>query len=285
MGNNEMTTIDNDMDQLVSAFNDDDTSTLMELTGQAKAQSNNAGLSRLNINYDTETDDGVALSRGQWKIFVDGEYLYANEVYIRPILRTFEWSVYDMEQGTFSCKSVQKPTLSGEFPDTMAGNKCGRLPYKEEELLAEDDPLKVKSRSATCNQVIYGQINGKFTKATGEKVDITDHPFVSYFKRSGFKPIREFIDSLTRQKKIMQKVVIKLTTARMKTGSVTYWIPVPTLHKSVDVSDADKALMKDFAETVKGHNENVLNQFREAQKLISPSEEQDLSADFNAKSA
>jgi isochorismate hydrolase len=114
---------------------------------------------------------------------------------------------------------------------------------------------------------------------------IKDRPFVSYFKRSGFKPIRDFIDSLTRQKKIMQKVIIKLTTARMKTGSVTYYIPVPTLHKTVEVSDADKALMKDFAETVKGHNENVLNQHREALKLISPSEEQDLSADFNAKSA
>jgi len=282
---NEMKTMDTEMDQLVSAFDNDDTSTLMELTGQAKITSGNTGLTRLNINYDTETDDGTALTRGQWKIFVDGEFLYASEVHIRPILRTFEWSVYDMDAGTFSCKSVQKPTLSGEFPDSLAGNKCGRLPYKEEELLAEDDPLKVKSRSAVCNQVIYGQITGDFKKATGEKMAIKDRPFVSYFKRSGFKPIRDFIDSLTRQKKIMQKVIIKLTTARMKTGSVTYYIPVPTLHKTVEVSDADKALMKDFAETVKGHNENVLNQFREAQKLISPSEEQDLSADLNAKSA
>ena len=282
---NEMKTMDTEMDQLVSAFDNDDTSTLMELTGQAKITSGNTGLTRLNINYDTETDDGTALTRGQWKIFVDGEFLYASEVHIRPILRTFEWSVYDMDAGTFSCKSVQKPTLSGEFPDSLAGNKCGRLPYKEEELLAEDDPLKVKSRSAVCNQVIYGQITGDFKKATGEKIAIKDRPFVSYFKRSGFKPIRDFIDSLTRQKKIMQKVIIKLTTARMKTGSVTYYIPVPTLHKTVEVSDADKALMKDFAETVKGHNENVLNQHREALKLISPSEEQDLSADFNVKSA
>ena len=29
---NDMTTIDNDMDNLVSAFNDDDTATFMELT-------------------------------------------------------------------------------------------------------------------------------------------------------------------------------------------------------------------------------------------------------------
>ena len=279
-----MTTIGNEMDQLVSAFSDDDTATFMELTGQAKSTSN-VGLPRLNINYDTETDDGVALTRGSWKMFLDGEFLYAKEVFIRPILRTFEWSVYDMEQGTFTCKSVQKPTLSGEFPDTSAGNKCGRLSAKEEELLSDDDPLKVKSRSAVCNQVIYGQVSGAFTKADGTKVDVKDKPFVSYFKRSGFKPIRDFIDSLTRQKKIMQKVMIKLTTSRVKSGSVTYYIPVPTLHSEVQVSDSDKSLMKDFSETVKAHNENVLIQHREAQKLISPSEEQDLSADFDAKSA
>ena len=279
-----MTTIGNEMDQLVSAFSDDDTATFMELTGQAKSTSN-VGLPRLNINYDTETDDGVALTRGSWKMFLDGEFLYAKEVFIRPILRTFEWSVYDMEQGTFTCKSVQKPTLSGEFPDTLAGNKCGRLSAKEEELLSDDDPLKVKSRSAVCNQVIYGQVSGAFTKADGTKVDVKDKPFVSYFKRSGFKPIRDFIDSLTRQKKIMQKVMIKLTTSRVKSGSVIYYIPVPTLHSEVQVSDSDKALMKDFSETVKAHNENVLIQHREAQKLISPSEEQDFTADFDAKSA
>jgi hypothetical protein len=256
----------------------------MELTGQAKATSN-VGLPRLNINYDTETDDGTALTRGSWKMFIDGEFIYAKDVLIRPILRTFEWSVYDMEQGTFSCKSVQKPTLAGEFPDSSAGNKCGRLSLKEEEVLKDDDPLKVKSRSAVCNQVIYGQISGDFTKADGTKVDIKDKPFVSYFKRSGFRPIRDFIDGLTRQKKIMQKVVIKLATSRVKSGSVIYYVPVPTLHSEVQVSDTDKTLMKDFSETVKAHNENILIQNREALKLISPSEEQDLSADFNVKSA
>jgi len=283
MESNEIT-IKDEMDQLVSAFDSDDTATFMELTGQAKATAN-IGLPRLNINYDTETDDGVTLTRGSWKMFVDGEFIYAKEVFIRPILRTFEWSVYDMEQGTFTCKSVQKPTLAGEFPDTMAGNKCGRLSLKEEETLKDDDPLKVKSRSAVCNQVIYGQISGDFNKADGTKVDIKDKPFVSYFKRSGFKPIRDFIDSLTRQKKIMQKVSIKLATSRVKSGSVIYYVPVPTLHSEVQVSDADKTLMKDFSETVKAHNENVLIQNREALKLISPSEEQDLSADFNVKSA
>ena len=283
MESNEIT-IGNEMDKLVSAFNDDDTATFMELTGQAKATSN-VGLPRLNINYDTETDDGVTLTRGSWKMFLDGEFIYAKDVLIRPILRTFEWSVYDMEQGTFSCKSVQKPTLSGEFPDTLAGNKCGRLSAKEEETLSDDDPLKIKSRSAVCNQVIYGQVSGDFTKADGTKVDVKDKPFISYFKRSGFKPIREFIDSLTRQKKIMQKVVIKLATSRVKSGSVVYYVPVPTLHSEVQVSDTDKALMKNFSETVKAHNENVLNQHREALKLISPSEEQDLSADFDVKSA
>jgi len=273
------------MDAIVAAFNSDDAEALMQASGQGGNSNRQVGLPRININYDAETEDGKSLTRGSWKMFVDGEFIYAKEVFIRPILRTFEWSVWDMEQGTFSCKSVQKPPLSGEFPDTQAGNKCGRLPKKEEEILSDDDPLKLKSRSATCNQVIYGQVSGDFVKANGDPAKMDNHPFVAYFKRSGFKPIREFIDGLTRQKKIMQKVVIKLATGRVKSGSVVYYIPVPSLHKEVEVLDTDKTLMKDFSETVKAHNENVLNQFREAQKLISPSEEQDLSADFNAKSA
>ena len=62
---------------------------LMELTGQKSAQRSKEGLSRLNINYDTETDDGVTLTRGDWKMMYEGEMVYAKEVSIRPILRTF----------------------------------------------------------------------------------------------------------------------------------------------------------------------------------------------------
>ena len=105
---------------------------LMNLTGQSTTSKSNQGLSRLNINYDVETEDGQTLTRGDWKMMYEGEMVYAKSVLIRPILRTYEWSVFDPELGNFKCKSVQKPTMSGDFPDTEGGNKCGRLSPQEE---------------------------------------------------------------------------------------------------------------------------------------------------------
>ena len=91
---------------------------------------------------------------------------------------------------------MQKTSLSGMFPDTTGGNKCGRLTRDEEDRLSKDDLAYLHSRSVVCNQVIYAKISGSFTTAEGTAVDVVDQPVVAYFKRSGFKPISDFIDSL-----------------------------------------------------------------------------------------
>ena len=283
---NNLQTIDAEMNNIVDAFSADDNLALMQASGQHNTGGDRReGLSRLNINYDTETEDGQTLTRGDWKMFYDGEYVYTKEVYLRPILRTFEWSQFNAEEGNFSCKSVQKPTMTGDFPDTEGGSKCGRLLSSDEEKLGEDDPLRLKSRSAVCNQVIYGIASGDFVKGNGEKVKVEGHPVVAYFKRSGFIPISSFINSLTKQRKIMQKCVIKIGTQRQKKGSVTFWIPVPSLSSETDITDNDKELMKKFAETVKSHNENIMNQYRDAVKLVSPAKDDDLAGDFNVAHA
>jgi hypothetical protein len=274
-----------DMDAIVSAFNNDDAEALMEASGQGGNSNRQVGLPRININYDAETEDGQTLPRGAWKMYLDGRFIYAEKVTFRPILRTFEYSVWDQESGTFSSKSVQKPTLSGMFPDTTGGNKCGRLTREEEDRLPKDDIAYLNSRAVVCNQVLYGKISGDFKTADGTSVKIEDQPVVAYFKRSGFKPISDFIGGLSKQKKLMQKCEISLTTHRHKNGSVTFWTPVPALEKEVDITDQDKELMGLFAETVKGHNENVMNQHREAVKLLADDDDIDLAADFEDANA
>ena len=132
-------TMSTDMDNIVASFGSDETA-FMELTGQA-ATPKSEGLSRLNINYDTETEDGETLTRGDWKMMYLGEMVYAKEILIKPILRTFEWSIFDAEQGVFSSKSVQKPTMSGDFPDTEGGNNMLYLPL--------DKPGQVSSGSSS----------------------------------------------------------------------------------------------------------------------------------------
>jgi len=274
-----------DMDAIVNAFNNDDMETFMEASGQGGNSNRQVGLPRLNINYDAETEDGQTLPRGAWKMYLDGRFIYAEEVKVRFILRTFEYSLWDQETGTFSSKSVQKPTLSGMFPSTDGINKAGRLTREEEEALSKDDPAYLRSRAVVCNQVIFGKISGDFRTADGTEVKVEDQPVVAYFKRSGFKPIGDFISNLAKQKKLMQKCVISLKTHRHKNGTVTFWTPVPALVDEVSITQEDKDLMAMFADTVKGHNESVMNQYREAVKLIADDDDIDLAADFDDANA
>ena len=273
-----------EMDALVAALQNDNTEELKKLTGQGEGGGDRVGLPRLGINYDQENDDGNPLTRGHWKIFVDGEFLYAPEVKIQSLMRMFEYSMWDAEanegRGGFSCKSVQKPSFGGTFPDTEGGNKCGRLTRDEEEKLNDQDPAYLKSRAVICNQVIYGTISGTFKTGAGKEVKIDKKPMIAYFKKSGFKPISDFISGLGRQDKVMAHCELTLRTHKNKKGSVTYWTPVPTLSGTVGLSEDDKHLVVKFDQTIRAHNDSVLQEFKEAQKLLLSEDDSDLASDF-----
>lgn len=284
MDGTEIMEMNNDMDALVSALQNDDTALLKKLTGQGDGGGDRMGLPRLGINYDQETDDGNPLVRGDWKIFVDGEFLYSPEVKIQALMRMFEYSMWDAEmndgRGGFSCKSVQKPKFDGTFPDTEGGNKCGRLTRQEEEQLDQQDPAYLKSRAVICNQVIYGTISGTFKSGAGNEVTLEKKPMIAYFKKSGFKPIADFINGLDRQDKLMAHCEINLRTHKNKKGSVVYWTPVPTLAGVVGLDNDDKQLVVKFDQTIRGHNEAVLREFKEAQKQMLSEDDSDLASDF-----
>ena len=273
-----------DFGAMATAFRNDEVEALMKMTGQGAVQKEKVGLPRLNINYDTETEDGKPLVRGTWKMYHEGRFIYASDVSVRPLLRTYEYSLWDAElnegRGGFAAKSVQKTSFGGTFPDSAGGNKCGRLTRDEENDLEKDDPAYLNSRAVVCNQVIYGRISGKFQDADGTDVDVFDEPMIAYFKRSGFKPIADFIDGLTKKNKLMAQCVMELTTAKNKKGSVTYWTPVPSMGDTVAISDSDKDLFSLFAETVKGHNDSVMADHRKALKSMSSDEDVDLAAEF-----
>ena len=269
-----------DVDKLVQAFESGDDQALMDASGQSTGGNRQVGLPRININYAAEDDDGTPLTRGEWKMMYEGKMIYAPSVDIQILLRTYEYSVWDQETNSFSCKSVQKTVLSGDFPDSLGGNKCGRLTREQEDALSKDDPVYLHSRSVVCNQVIYGKITGDFVDADGNGVQVVDQPIISYFKRSGFKPVADFIDTLNKQKKVMQKSVANFSTGKNKKGSVTYWTPVVNFAKAVEIKEEDKELMRMFGDTVKAHNETVTNQYREAVKLVATDDESDLASDF-----
>lgn len=275
--------MNDELNNFITAFDAGDEEALMKMSGQADVDSTpRVGLPRLTINYEAENDEGMPLKRGAWRIWNGSGPSYADKVHIRPLMRTYEWSVWDQDEQKFTCKSVQRTNLSGEFPDNAGGNKCGRLTRAEEEQLPTDDPRVLLSKAVSCNQVIYGVIDAPdAVSADGSPTPLENVPFMAYFKRSGFRPVREFIDTqLTKRKILMQKAVIELTTEKQKNGGVIYWTPKLSLVKEVSITDDDKDLIKQFAETVKGHNDSVMSEYKAAIKMTLTDEDVDLAQRF-----
>ena len=280
----ELSTVDSALDGLVSAFSEENEEKLMALTGQSDGATKNL-LPKLAINYDTDTEDGKSLKKGTWRIQHEGRFVYSDTAIIRPFMRTFFWSLWDSEEGRSVSSSIQKTVMSGDFPDSMGGNKCGRLSKDEVEALPDDDPRVITSKAVNCNQLLYCVVTGTFKDADGKEVILDEVPAMSYFKRSGFMPVNNFINNITSgtTKRIMQKVEINLKTSSLKKGSVTFFVPVLTEHQYLDgITENDKSLMSMFADTIKATNAGIMNQYREAVKLQSSSEDTDLSKDFDA---
>jgi len=278
---NELATVvENPFDSMIQAVKDGNHDDLMRLSGQLSEDAPKQGLMRLSINYDTETDDGQVLKKGAWKIYQDGGFVYTEKVEFRPLVRTYEWSVWDQDEAKFSSRSVQAPSLDYRFPDTTGGNKCGRLTKSEEAELGEDHPLTLASRLATCNQVFYALVSLTGKTADGSEVKLKDYPCIAYFKRSGFRPAREAIEKLGKNV-AMYTTSFELTTKRHKQGSVTYFTPVFTPTQKAHKLDDALEVYQMFLETIKASNAQLQEQHKEAVKAKATEEEADLAADFN----
>jgi hypothetical protein len=280
---NDLTTIDTiDINSL-----DDDA--LMALTGQGTApSSSNSGnaLPRLTINYDAENDEGQQLPRGYWKLMLDGQFVYADTLSFRPFARMYTYSLWDPEENRFISQSIQSQSLGDRFPDSAGTERCGRLLKDEAQQLDESDPRLLLSNQVICNTVLYGVVSGTAKTSSGDEVTLEDQPVVAYFKKSGFRPAREAIDMITRQKKLMQKTVFDLGTQKHKMGSVTYWTPTFTQTDYLkDLSSEDMEMIKKFIESVKGYNESILNRFREATKALEDATDLSLEAELEDANA
>lgn len=262
--------ISDDKDQLLAAFGQD-----------GVAESKQSGPTSLRINYDADTEDGHTLKRGTWKVYNGTETVYSDTVVINPMLRTFEYSIYDQEEGAFTCRSVQRKKLQEAFPDNSGGMKCGRLTRSEEEALADDDPRLLLSKSVSCNIIIYGQLDMKdAVNAAGEASPVKDLPFVGYFKRSGFRPMNDFIQNNLGNKILLPTALIELKTKRMSNGGVTYWVPQPSLIKEVPFTPERKELAKKFMDTVAASNNKIIEEHRESLKKVLSSADINLAERF-----
>ena len=93
-------------DEFAINISDDKNALLAALGQDGVTEQKQSGPASLRINYDADTEEGHTLKRGTWKVWNGKENVYSDSVLINPMLRTFEYSIYDQEEGAFTCRSV-----------------------------------------------------------------------------------------------------------------------------------------------------------------------------------
>ena len=236
------------------------------LTGQEVSSNESQSLPRFAINHGEEDNEGRSIPRGEFSLKLpDGVTAYAKEAHLRIFFRLFTYSRWDAEQGTFGSQTIQAPNLSADFYDTEGGIRCGRLTKDQADGLAKDSPEMMLHKSVKCNQILYNTVQlVNPVDADGNKVDMPDEvPSVWYVRGSGFMPVSDHIKMIDRQKKIMCTSVNKVTTSRKKMGGNSYYVPVMSTLKYVDIKDSDQELIAKFFETKEASNNKVMGQWRE----------------------
>ena len=246
-------------------FNSISDTELMKLTGQTENGGHGSVLGRLSINYQTEDENDKPLPRGHFVLPVDGDNVYAKEVTFRPFIRLYAYSYWDNSEEEFT-SSVQMPSLGDQFADSKGTYKCGKLSREEIERLPDNDPQRVIQSSIKCNQVLYGVATMVGKKSDEQEIKVKEVPCAFYAKGVNYIPFSTMLSSLVKQKKPMIRTNLMLSTKKQKSGGNTYFSVGIKTGSTVELSDTDKDLLKEFMVAIKAVNESVMEKHRSAVK-------------------
>jgi hypothetical protein len=228
-------------------------------------------LQRLKINYEAEyVDDKVPgfepiqLTRGVWTIPVKDEEIdrfvpvYAKTASFRPYLRTYQYAIYNKDEKARTLTSSLFKTWGEVVIDDM-GNEYRAAKYKKSLIKARPDLEK----GLQCQQIIYGTVTLPGAKdMRGVERAVTDTPCRWVSKGSSFMPVSEAIDAITAAGKDMYTTTMVVNTKREKSDDVTFFIPIVTFGPDSVFGKSDWDLLKNFQDTIKAENNQILDAFR-----------------------
>lgn len=235
---------------------------IMRLTGQEAGQSG-INLPSLRINYHEEDDDGNSLPKGHWVMSVDGVLVYAPEVLVRILFSTYQYGHYDNDLKKQVSTSVHFQNWSDDIPDDSGGFRCGKVSKTEYEKLSPAD--QAVQKDIKLSRVLFCLVDIDGVDFEGNPVSAESVPAVFYARGTNFMPIADYLKTLTRHKKLMQKVITKFKIEKHKNGTLTYFEVAPESGDEVDaITSHDIELIQEAAEAVKAENDGVIAKFEKA---------------------
>lgn len=217
---------------------------------------------KLDHQHDGEDDDGNPLPRGEFRLHMPDQIVYAKTVKFRPLASHIQYFLWENDKLT---KSRALKNMREEARDTSGGIACG---MPEWEVRAENEDLRQKYKDCQ-RRVVRGLVSMIGHNLEGEEIIIENQPTIYFGKGptnyGGF--FNEYVKPLPKGANIFDYEA-KMSTERMKKGATVYfkihWEPL--LKNKLPMTKDVFETMKVFADTIRAENKYVDDQYFKAVK-------------------
>lgn len=192
--------------------------------------SNKPALPTLKVNGADAEDDKPSAPKGSF-VYDDGErLLHASEVTIRTFTKGLQYRLYHPKDKTKNDVSIIAPSFRAEFRSTSGRIACGKMSKQKYLELGDNvSPMQKELQdNVKCKLLIFGLVSGKFKSVdTGDEVELENELFMWTTSQSSFMVMDRAITGIEKERRAVPCTPIKIKLKKEKTGSVTFFVPLP----------------------------------------------------------
>lgn len=215
---------------------------------------------KLDHQHAADDDDGNPMPRGEFRLHMPDQIVYAKTVRFRPLASHVQYFLWENDK---LVKSRALKNMREEARDTAGGIACG---MPEWEVRAENEDLRQKYKDCQ-RRIVRGLVSMTGHNIEGDEVIIENQPTIYFGKGrtnyGGF--FNEYIKQLPKGSNIFDYEA-NMSTERMKVGATVFfkihWEPL--LKNKLPMTQDVFETMKVFADTITAENKYVDDQYFKA---------------------
>lgn len=215
---------------------------------------------KLDHQHAADDDDGNPMPRGEFRLHMPDQIVYAKTVRFRPLASHVQYFLWENDK---LVKSRALKNMREEARDTAGGIACG---MPEWEVRAENEDLRQKYKDCQ-RRIVRGLVSMTGHNIEGDEVIIENQPTIYFGKGrtnyGGF--FNEYIKQLPKGSNIFDYEA-NMSTERMKVGATVFfkihWEPL--LKNKLPMTQDVFETMKVFADTLTAENKYVDDQYFKA---------------------
>ena len=208
---------------------------------------------KLDHQHAADDDDGNPMPRGEFRLHMPDQIVYAKTVRFRPLASHVQYFLWENDK---LVKSRALKNMREEARDTAGGIACG---MPEWEVRAENEDLRQKYKDCQ-RRIVRGLVSMTGHNIEGDEVIIENQPTIYFGKGrtnyGGF--FNEYIKQLPKGSNIFDYEA-NMSTERMKVGATVFfkihWEPL--LKNKLPMTQDVFETMKVFADTITAENKYV----------------------------